>query len=108
MFGDIGKMLQQAREAQAEIAKLQSRLKEIEVSGTAGAGMVTATADCSGRLRTLTIDPALRSEKPEVAEDLIVAAVNDALGKAAARAQEEMANMTGSLKLPPMLANALK
>lgn len=99
---DFGQMMKQAQELQAKVAELQAKLEEIEISGSAGAGMVTVTLNGKGVLRRIKIDPSLvDAAEKEVLEDLIVAAVNDARGKAEAHAAGEMAKLTGGLPLPP-------
>ncbi len=102
-LGDMGKLMQQAQEMQAKIAEVQERIAEIEVEGSAGAGMVTAVAGADGSLKRLTVDPSLVAgpEDKEMLEDLIVAAVNDAVGRAKEAAQAEMAKATEGLPLPP-------
>lgn len=101
-LGDMGKLMKQAQEMQAKMAEAQARLEEIEVTGEAGAGLVRATATAKGQLKALAIDPSLfRPEEREVVEDLIVAAVQDAQGKAQAAASEELGRVTEGMGLPP-------
>ncbi|MEO0717786.1 MAG: YbaB/EbfC family nucleoid-associated protein, partial [Pseudomonadota bacterium] len=86
-LGDMGKIMKQAQEMQAKMAEMQERLEAIEVEGSAGAGMVTATCTAKGALRGIALDPSMmKPEDKEVLEDLIVAAVNDAQEKAKERA----------------------
>jgi hypothetical protein len=81
---------------------MQEKLGQVEVSGQAGAGMVTATLNGKSELRALKIDPSLVDpNEVEVLEDLIVAAVNDAKAKVEAKVAEEMKQVTGGLDLPP-------
>ena len=101
-LGDMGKMMKAAQEMQTKMAEAQAKLDEIEVTGEAGAGMVTATASAKGELRALSIDPSLfNPDDKEVVEDLIVAAVKDAQAKGAEAGQAEMAKITDGLPLPP-------
>ncbi len=102
-LGDMGKLMKQAQEMQAKMAEAQERLKAIEADGSAGAGMVTARANAEGDVRTLSVDPSLLSggEEKAVLEDLIVAAVNDAIRKAREAGQAELAKVTEGLALPP-------
>ena len=102
-LGDMAKLMKQAQEMQAKVAEAQERIAVIEAEGTAGAGMVRATASAQGELRSLKVDPSLLdgTEEREVLEDLIVAAVNDAVRKAREAGQEEMAKLTEGLPLPP-------
>lgn len=100
-LGDMAKIMKQAQEMQSKMADAQSRLDEIEVVGEAGAGLVKVTASAKGEVKGLTIDPSLFSpDEREVVEDLIVAAIQDAQGRAAAAAQEEMSKVTAGLNLP--------
>lgn len=101
-LGDMGKLMQQAQQMQAKMAEAQERMKTIEAEGSAGAGMVTARASAEGELRALTVDPGLLGggEEKEVLEDLIIAAVNDAISKAREQGQAEMAKITEGLGLP--------
>ena len=99
---NIGHLMQQAQEMQAKMAEMQERLADIEVSGGAGGGMVTATLNGKGELRRLKIDPSLAEPaEVEVLEDLVVAAVNDAKAKVEVHVAEEMQKITGGLDLPP-------
>ncbi len=99
---NLGQMMKQAQEMQAKMAEMQEKLGDLEVSGQAGAGMVTATLNGKSELRGLKIDPSLVDPSDvEVLEDLIVAAVNDAKAKVEVRVAEEMQKVTGGLSLPP-------
>ena len=99
---NLGQMMKQAQAMQAKMAEMQEKLGELEVSGQAGAGMVTATLNGKSELRGLKIDPSLVDPSDvEVLEDLIVAAVNDAKAKVEVRVAEEMQKVTGGLSLPP-------
>jgi DNA-binding YbaB/EbfC family protein len=101
-LGDMGKLMRQAQEMQGKMAEVQARLEAMEVEGEAGAGLVKAVATGKGELKRLSIDPSLfKPEEREVVEDLIVAAVKDAVARAQARAQEEIAQVTQGLALPP-------
>lgn len=101
-LGDMGKMMQAAKEMQGRMEEIQSRLDTLTVTGESGAGLVKATATAKGELTALDIDPSIfvPSEK-EVVEDLILAAIKDAQRRAAEAAQKEMAGMAEGLGLPP-------
>lgn len=101
-LGDMGKLMQQAQQMQTKMAEAQERMKTIEAEGSAGAGMVSARASAEGELRKLSVDPSLLGggEEKEVLEDLIIAAVNDAISKAREEGQAEMAKITEGLGLP--------
>ncbi|MEQ8226972.1 MAG: YbaB/EbfC family nucleoid-associated protein [Rhodospirillales bacterium] len=101
---NLGKMMQQAQEIQAKMARMQDELAEMEVSGSSGAGMVQVTLNGKGEARGVKIDPSLLSGADtdvEVLEDLIVAAINDAKSKAEQEMQSRMQDLTGGLGLPP-------
>lgn len=100
-LGDMAKIMKQAQEMQSRMADVQSRLDQIEVEGEAGAGLVKVSANAKGEVRRLTIDPSLFvPEEREVVEDLIVAAVQDAMARAGAAAQAEMGKVTEGMDLP--------
>ena len=99
---NLGRLMKQAQEMQAKMAEMQTKLADIEISGSAGGGLVTATLNGKGELRRLKIDPSLANpDEVEVLEDLIVAAFNDTKTKVEARVAEEMREVTGGLELPP-------
>jgi DNA-binding YbaB/EbfC family protein len=99
---NLGNMLKQVQEMQTRMGELQEKLAAAEISGSAGAGMVTVTLNGKGDMRRIRIDPSLVDPKEtEVLEDLIVAAFQDARGKVESQAQEEMSKLTGGLPLPP-------
>lgn len=102
-LGDMAKLMQQAQEMQTKVSQAQERIEAIEAEGSAGAGMVTATATGKGELRKLTVDPSLLdgTEDKAVLEDLICAAVNDAQKKARDLGAAEMAKATEGIPLPP-------
>ena len=98
---NIGQLMKQAQEMQARMAEMQAQLEAVEMTGGAGAGMVQLTLNGKGDLKRIKIDKSLLDpEEVEVLEDLIVAAFNDARGKVAAHAEQEMQKLTGGLQLP--------
>ncbi|MFT3687884.1 YbaB/EbfC family nucleoid-associated protein [Paenirhodobacter sp.] len=100
-LGDMAKMMKAAKEMQERMATLQEDLGRIVVTGEAGAGLVQARATARGELTGLNIDPSIlvASEK-EIVEDLILAAIKDAQGRAAIRAQDEQRKLLSELGLP--------
>lgn len=87
---------------QEKMGSLQAELDEIEVTGASGGGSVRVTMSAKGQMKGVTLDPSLLvAEEREILEDLIVAACNDARGKAEATMQERMAELTKGLPLPP-------
>lgn len=101
-LGDMAGMMKKAQEMQTRMAEMQEDLSRIVVIGESGAGLVRARATAKGELTGLEIDPSIfvASEK-EVVEDLILAAIKDAQGKAAERSRSELAKLTEGLGLPP-------
>ncbi len=101
-LGDMAKMMKAAQEMQGKMAELQEVLARTVVIGESGGGLVKARATAKGEVTGLDIDPAILvpSEK-EVVEDLILAAIRDALAKGAARMQSEMNQMAQGMGLPP-------
>ncbi len=99
---NIGQIMKPAQQMQTKMAELQEQLAGLEVSGSAGGGLVQVTMSGKGELRGVKIDPSLAyPDDVEVLEDLIMAAANDAKSKVEARVQEEMQKLTGGLQLPP-------
>ncbi|MEQ8605055.1 MAG: YbaB/EbfC family nucleoid-associated protein [Marivibrio sp.] len=99
---NMANMMKQAQEMQENLQRMQQEMEQVEVMGTAGGGMVSATVSGKGKLRRIEVDPSLVSaDEKEVMEDLIVAAINDAQSKAEARLQEETQKLMGGLQLPP-------
>lgn len=92
--------MKQAQAMQENMRKMQEELAKVEVTGSAGGGMVTIAMTCRHDVRRVTIDPALLKDEKEVLEDLIAAAMNDAVRKAEQTTQEKMASLTAGLGLP--------
>lgn len=100
-LGDMAKMMKSAQELQSKMTQLQDDLGKATVVGSAGAGLVKATATGKGELVGLEIDPSIfNPNDKEVAEDLILAAIKDAQAKATEYHQSEMEKITTSLGLP--------
>jgi len=98
---NMGQLLKQAQQFQAKMAKLQEELAERNVEATAGGGMVTVVANGKQEILSIRIDPeVIDPEDPEMLQDLILAAINDALGRARQMAQEEMGKLTQGINLP--------
>ena len=100
-LGDMGKMMKAAQEMQTKMAELQEEMHNMTVTGESGTGLVKAVCSCKGELKSLDIDPSIfNSDDKEVVEDLILAAIKDAQGKASDKAQEEMGKLTEGMGLP--------
>ncbi|MCJ2053622.1 YbaB/EbfC family nucleoid-associated protein [Methylobacterium sp. J-070] len=99
---DLMGIMKQAQAMQEKMGSLQAELDEIEVTGASGGGSVRVTMSAKGQMKGVAIDPSLMvADEREILEDLIVAACNDARGKAEATMQERMAELTKGLPLPP-------
>jgi DNA-binding YbaB/EbfC family protein len=99
-MNNLQQLLQMGQQLQAKITELQERLEAQEVSASAGGGMVSATVDGKGGVKTLTIDPTVVDpEDVEMLEDLVLAAVSEAQGKARRMYEEEMKKATGGLPM---------
>ena len=97
---NLQQLLQMGQQLQAKVAELQQRLESQEVSASAGGGMVTATVDGKGAVKTLQIDTTVVDpEDVEMLEDLVLAAVTEAQNKARALYEEEMRKATGGLPM---------
>ena len=100
-LGDMAKMMKAAQDMQQKMAQLQEEMAQMTVTGESGAGLVKATCTVKGELKGLDIDPSIfNPTEKEVVEDLILAAIKDAQGKASEKAQAEMAKLTEGLGLP--------
>lgn len=97
------KMMQQVQKMQAKMAKVQEDLANEKVEASAGGGAVTAVVDGQQALLSVTIDPDLASEDIEMLQDLVVAAVNEAMEQSKALAADRMGQVTAGLGLPPGL-----
>ncbi len=100
MKGGLGNIMKQAQQMQANMAKLQEELARTEVTGQAGGGMVSVIMNGRHEVRRVSIDPSLLGDDKEMLEDLIAAAVNDAVHKVESTSQERMAALTAGMNLP--------
>ncbi|WP_027172367.1 YbaB/EbfC family nucleoid-associated protein [Methylobacterium sp. 10] len=101
---DLMGIMKQAQAMQEKMASLQTELDLVEVTGASGGGAVSVTMTAKGLVKGVTLDPSLLiPDEREILEDLIVAAVNDARGKAEGVAAERMADLTKGLPIPPGL-----
>ncbi|MBS1218349.1 MAG: YbaB/EbfC family nucleoid-associated protein [Proteobacteria bacterium] len=101
MKGQLAGLMKQAQQMQDNMRKMQEQLAQVEVEGQAGAGMVKVVMTCRHDVKRVIIDPAVLGDDKEMLEDLIAAAVNDAVRKVEATSQEKMAGVTAGLPLPP-------
>lgn len=98
--GGLGNLMKQAQAMQDNLRKAQEELASVEVTGNAGGGMVTIVMTCRYDVRRVTLDPELLKDDKEVLEDLVAAAMNDAVRKVEKTTQEKMAGLTAGLGLP--------
>ncbi len=98
---DISQLFQLGQQVQGRLTQMQTELAQQTVSGSAGGGMVTATADGRGQVQSIKIDPSIVAEGDvEMLEDLVVAAVMDAQRKADEVYRAELKKLTGGMSLP--------
>lgn len=100
MRGNIAQLMQQAQKMQENLQRAQEELAKLEVTGSAGAGMVEVTLTGKMECRKVKIDPSVLGDA-EMTEDLVVAAINDAVNKINAESQSKMAGATAGMPIPP-------
>ena len=101
MKGGIGNLMKQAQKMQEDMQKAQEELKNLEVEGQAGGGMVKITMTGKYAVRKVQIDDSLLNDDKDMLEDLIAAAINDASNKVEALTKDQMSDLTSGLNLPP-------
>lgn len=101
MKGGLAGLMKQAQQMQNNMKKAQEELATIEVEGQSGSGMVKVTMTCSHDVRRVQLDDSLMSDDKDMLEDLIVAAMNDAMKQVAAVTQQKMSGFTQGMGLPP-------
>jgi nucleoid-associated protein EbfC len=99
--GGIGNLMRQAQQMQETMKKAQEELAALEVTGEAGAGMVKVVMNGRHEVRQVKVEPQLLGEDRDMLEDLLVAAINDAVRRVAARMEEKYAGLMSGLNLPP-------
>ena len=101
MKGGIAGLMKQAQQMQENMKKAQEQLATIEVEGQSGAGLVKVVMTCKHDVRRVSIDPSLLADDKDMLEDLVAAAVNDAVRRVEATVQGKMSGFTSGLNLPP-------
>ena len=101
MKGNLAVLMKQAQQMQENMKQLQEQLATVEVEGQSGAGMVKVVMTCRHDVKRVVVDPSLLKEDKEMLEDLLAAAVNDAVRRVEATIQEKMGGMTAGMGLPP-------
>ena len=100
MIGGIGNLMKQAQKMQADMEKAQQEMANIEVTGQSGGGMVSVIMTCRHDVKRVSIDDSLLGDDKDMLEDLIAAAMNDAVRQVEKTTSEKMAGMTAGLNLP--------
>ena len=101
MKNQLAGLMKQAQAVQDNMKKVQEEIAALEIEGQAGAGLVKVVMTGRNDVKRVTIDPTLLGEDKDMLEDLVAAAVNDAVRKVEAASQEKMAGVAGGLGLPP-------
>jgi nucleoid-associated protein EbfC len=99
--GGMGNIMKQAQAMQEKMQKMQAEVAAMEVTGEAGAGLVKVTMLGNHNVRRVSIDESLMQDDKDMLEDLIAAAINDAVRRVDETSKEKMASVTGGLQLPP-------
>ncbi|SFQ01696.1 hypothetical protein SAMN05216419_104615 [Nitrosomonas cryotolerans] len=101
MRGNLGNLMKQAQQMQENMKEMQDKLATVEIEGQSGAGMVKVVMTCRHDVKNISIDDSLIGDDKDMLEDLIAAAVNDAVRRVESTTQEKMAEITTGLGLPP-------
>jgi len=101
MKGGMAGLMKQAQQMQEKMAQMQEELAKAEVTGQSGAGLVSVVMNGRHDVKRVSLDDSLMQEDKDVLEDLIAAAVNDAVRKIEANSQDKMSGMTSGMQLPP-------
>jgi DNA-binding YbaB/EbfC family protein len=101
MKPNIGQLMRQAQQLQANMQKAQEQLAALEVTGEAGGGMVKVVMNGRHEVRRVEIDPTVAAPDREMLEDLVAAACNDATRRVGEAVQQHMAGAMGGMQLPP-------
>jgi DNA-binding YbaB/EbfC family protein len=102
MKGNMGNLMKQAQQMQANMQRAQAEIAAMEVTGEAGGGMAKVVMTGKHEVRRVTLDPSLISgDDKDMLEDLIAAAINDAVQKVERMSQEKMSKLMGGMNLPP-------
>ncbi|MFN8850917.1 MAG: YbaB/EbfC family nucleoid-associated protein, partial [Inhella sp.] len=101
MKNQLAGLMKQAQAMQDNLKKAQEELAHVEVEGQSGAGLVKVVMTCKHDVRRVTIDPSLLADDKDMLEDLVAAAMNDAVRRAAEASEAKMSKLTAGLPLPP-------
>ena len=103
MKNQLAGLMKQAQQMQDNLKKAQDELALMEVEGQSGAGLVKVVMTCKHDVKRVTIDPSLSGEDRDMLEDLVTAAINDAVRRVEQTTQEKMSGLAGGMGLPPGL-----
>ncbi len=103
MKGGMGNLMKQAQQLQANMQKAQAEIAAMEVTGESGGGMVKVTINGRHEAKRVQIDPSVPLDDREMVEDLVAAAINDAVHRLESASQQKMAGLMGGMNLPPGL-----
>lgn len=101
MKGGLGNLMKQAQKMQEDLQKAQQELAQTEIQGQAGGGLVKAVINGRHEVRRIQIDASLMDDDKEMLEDLVAAAINDAVHRLEDHSKEQMSNVTAGINLPP-------
>src|SRR3982750_3037377 len=101
MKGQLAGLMKQAQQMQENMKRVQEELASVEVEGQSGAGLVKVVMTCRYDVKRVTIDPSLLSDDKDMLEDLVAAAINDAVRKVESTTQEKMGPLPSGMGLPP-------
>jgi len=101
MKGQLAGLMKQAQQMQENMKRMQEELANVEVEGQSGAGLVKVVMTCRYDVKRVTIDPSLLADDKDMLEDLVAAAINDAVRKVETTTQEKMGSVASGLGLPP-------
>jgi DNA-binding YbaB/EbfC family protein len=101
MKNQIAGLMKQAQQMQENMQKAQEELARMEVEGQSGAGLVKVVMTCKHAVKRVSIDPSLLGEDKDMLEDLLAAAINDAVRRVESTTQEKMSGLTAGMPMPP-------
>lgn len=101
MRGQLGQLMQQAQRMQEDMKRAQEEIAKLEVTGSSGGGLVSVVMSGAHEVRRVQIDRKLFADDPEMAEDLVAAAINDAVNKVAEASKSKLGGLASGLNLPP-------
>ncbi len=108
MKGGLGNIMKQAQKMQENLQKAQAEIALMEINGESGGGLVKVTITGRYEVRRIQIDDSLVGDDKDMLEDLVAAAINDAVHKVERTAQEKMGGLTAGLGLPPGMLGDFK